>query len=269
MDFGTPGCTVGNISGRKIAHKGGFAYEITGDPRDAEIDAVIAHEQFNELAPVTVEAVAEFIRFYAPLITVATDPNSTGTGTITSSPGTIDCGTTCSALFVRTPTNDGAQVQLTATPDNGSTFTGWRGDCSGTDNPITLDVTADKKCTATFSQVLAVDLNPFGSTTDAGPYSVQVVDGNLNLTAAPADITVTLLRQVISACSGLLFSSNRTVVIPQGQGSATYNFDAGRDPACNTQPIKTQYTVTQVTMNGQPLGLGFVPPAQLFLSVTR
>ena len=52
----------------------------------------------------------------------------TGSGTVTSSPAGITCGSTCSALFA-----SGTSVTLTATADSGSTFAGWSGEgCSGT-----------------------------------------------------------------------------------------------------------------------------------------
>lgn len=47
-----------------------------------------------------------------------------GSGTITSSPDGIDCGDTCSHEF-----DPGKLVILTATPDPGSVFKGWTGDC--------------------------------------------------------------------------------------------------------------------------------------------
>src|SRR5258707_14299252 len=128
-----------------------------------------------------------------------------------------------------------------------------------------IAVASDKTCNATFNPPgnLAVRLNPFGNQTGAGPYNVEVVDRNLVLTPAPQDITVTLLREVISQCSGLLFSSNRTVVVSQGESSAAYNFNAGHDPACSTLPITTRYTVTRAVLGPSTiLDLSAVPAQQ-------
>src|SRR5687768_9977938 len=50
----------------------------------------------------------------------------TGTGTITSAPAGIDCGTTCSASYPRDTI-----VTLTAVPATGSVFGGWTGACAG------------------------------------------------------------------------------------------------------------------------------------------
>jgi hypothetical protein len=49
-----------------------------------------------------------------------------GTGTVTSLPARIDCGSTCSGEFF-----EGVAVTLTATPASGSRFAGWSGACSG------------------------------------------------------------------------------------------------------------------------------------------
>ena len=71
-----------------------------------------------------------------------------GSGTVASSPAGIDCGATCSASF-----SNGTVVSLTATPDAGSTFTGWTGDCTGTGAcAVTMD--QDRAVTATFDQVV-------------------------------------------------------------------------------------------------------------------
>ncbi len=68
-----------------------------------------------------------------------------GTGTVTSSPSGIDCGSACSTAFVV-----GKSVTLTAAPSTGSIFTGWGGACSGT-GACTVTITADATVTATFA----------------------------------------------------------------------------------------------------------------------
>jgi uncharacterized repeat protein (TIGR02543 family) len=47
--------------------------------------------------------------------------------------------------------NQGDQVQLTATPGSGYSFSNWTGDASGTTNPVTLTMNGNKTVTASFS----------------------------------------------------------------------------------------------------------------------
>jgi hypothetical protein len=69
-----------------------------------------------------------------------------GTGSVTSSPAGIDCGSTCSHAFVA-----GSLITLTATADSGSTFTGWSGGgCSGNGNCV-VTLNSDTTVTATFT----------------------------------------------------------------------------------------------------------------------
>jgi hypothetical protein len=70
----------------------------------------------------------------------------TGTGTVSSNPAGIDCGSTCSAGFTTS-----TPVTLSAAAGPGSTFAGWSGEgCSGTG---TCQVTMDqvRSVTATFT----------------------------------------------------------------------------------------------------------------------
>jgi len=63
--------------------------------------------------------------------------NITGKGLVTSDPIGISCNDDCSEMY-----DNGTLVTLTATPQGGSTFVGWSGDCVGTD--LTCDVTVDQ-----------------------------------------------------------------------------------------------------------------------------
>ena len=70
-----------------------------------------------------------------------------GSGTVTSSPAGIDCGTDCSEFYAI-----GTEVTLAAMPGTGSVFSGWtENGCSGTGGcAITLD--GDRIVTATFNK---------------------------------------------------------------------------------------------------------------------
>ena len=77
--------------------------------------------------------------------TYALTVSKTGTGSVTSSPSGITCGTDCSESY-----NSGTALTLTASPGANSTFTRWSGACSGTGNcSVTMD--AAKSVTASFA----------------------------------------------------------------------------------------------------------------------
>jgi hypothetical protein len=77
--------------------------------------------------------------------TLAVQKAGAGTGTVTSSPSGISCGSTCSRAF-----NDGTVVTLTARGLSGSTFAGWSGGgCSGT-GTCRVTMGSDQTVTATF-----------------------------------------------------------------------------------------------------------------------
>lgn len=68
-----------------------------------------------------------------------------GTGTVSSSPGGINCGNDCSGNFP-----SGSSVTLTATATGGSTFAGWSGGCGGT-GTCTVAMNGPQTRTATFN----------------------------------------------------------------------------------------------------------------------
>lgn len=78
----------------------------------------------------------------AYILTVSTSGD--GSGAVTDNTSAISCGGSCQA-----PYDEGTSLTLTATPDSGSTFSGWSGACSGAgDCSVTMDET--KSVTATF-----------------------------------------------------------------------------------------------------------------------
>jgi hypothetical protein len=70
----------------------------------------------------------------------------TGSGTVTSSPSGINCGSTCSKSF-----SSGTTVTLTATPSAGSVFAGWSGGGTSGTGTATINLTSNTTVTATFN----------------------------------------------------------------------------------------------------------------------
>ena len=77
--------------------------------------------------------------------TLSVTKNGAGSGTVTSNPSGINCGSTCTTDFEKNKS-----VVLTATPNTGSIFTGWiGGGCSGA-GTCTVTMDAAKTVTAYF-----------------------------------------------------------------------------------------------------------------------
>jgi len=94
-----------------------------------------------------------------------------GSGTVTSSPAGIICGDDC---FENYPSD--TIVTLTATPTNGTSFSGWDGNCTGSNNTCTVSMTAAKGVIATFNTIYPLTVIKTGT-------------GNGTVTSTPAGIT--------------------------------------------------------------------------------
>jgi len=119
----------------------------------------------------------------------------TGTGTVTSSPSGINCGTTCKASFPL-----GTNVTLTATASANSTFAGWTGANCSTSPTCVVTLNASENVIATFDIIqsqptLTVSVQGSGTVTSS-PSGINCppISCNANfatgtqvtLTAAPA-----------------------------------------------------------------------------------
>src|SRR5205823_6033285 len=71
-----------------------------------------------------------------------------GTGSVSSSPPGISCGTDCSEAY-----DSGTSVTLTASPASGSTFNGWNGCDAVSGATCTVTMSAARSVTATFQGV--------------------------------------------------------------------------------------------------------------------
>jgi hypothetical protein len=150
--------------------------------------------------------------------TLSVTKDGTGSGTVTSSPAGINCGTDCSEGYA-----NGTTVTLTATPDAGSTFTGWTGTCAGA--ACSIPITGSASVTATFAgqQAAAAD-----TTVGASLVAVRAERGSrrrqvsVELTATEKiDAIVSLVRGGNTLIEKRVsFTGGRTVKLGIGRGVA-------------------------------------------------
>jgi len=100
--------------------------------------------------------------------------SKSGSGTISSAPSGITCGTNCSAYFTQ-----GKTIELTATPAFGSVFDSWTGACTGSGTcSLTIDSAKDVSATFLETYAPAVVINsPTGITTSRPTLNYAVSTG--------------------------------------------------------------------------------------------
>ena len=182
-------------------------------------------------------------RFIVPAATnhLHVDKGGTGTGTITSAPSGISCGSTCDADF-----ESGTIVTLTAVPAETSTFTNWSGGgCSGGAPSCAVVLNANQSVTAIFTAIvpvpmstLTVEKNGLGSgTVTSAPSGISC--GNTCTARFPTGNSVTLTATPASnstfigwsgACSG---AGSCTVPMNSDQ-TVSAQFDRLPDPVTLT-----------------------------------
>ncbi len=107
-------------------------------------------------------------------VTVTVSTIGAGSGTVTSDRAGIDCGSDCVAPFSNAL---GDMVTLTATPDPGSVFVAWTGDCLG-QNDCNLALLSNRSVTAEFQPAPTFEV----AVTLAG-------DGSGTVSSAPSGIS--------------------------------------------------------------------------------
>jgi uncharacterized repeat protein (TIGR02543 family) len=167
---------------------------------------------------------------------------SAGTGTVTSNPAGINCGSTCSANF-----SPGTSVALTPVAASGSIFAGWSGcnSVSGTTCNVTMN--AAKSVTATFN-----------IQTSTYPLTITK-SGSGTVTSVPTGINC-------GATCSYAFSSGQSVTLTPTPAAGYYFFswsgacsgsetckvtmDAGKTVNANFTAIPGGHSVLSVTKTG-------------------
>ncbi len=166
---------------------------------------------------------ARFVRGGQPFnsfdLTVA--KKGSGTGTVTSSPAGISCGTACVERL-----GQGAAVTLTATPDATSNFSGWSGACVNKTSTCTVKMSKAQTITATFAPL--------------PNYSLAVsTSGNGSVTSSPAGI------RCGTACSKAFISGTAVTLTAEATAGAIFSGWSG----CTA--FATRPTQCQVILNGK------------------
>ena len=141
--------------------------------------------------------------------TLTVTKSGAGTGAVSGAAGAIDCGTTCAVDL-----DEGTQVTLTATPESGSTFTGWiGGGCSGTgDCQVTLG--GDREVVATFGEVV----EPGSASIQVGavqPKSPKVNAGGAVTVLVTVNNTGTADATGVKVCATVPRKAKSTVKAPK------------------------------------------------------
>ena len=123
-----------------------------------------------------------------------------GAGSVSSVPPGINCGTDCSEDYIF-----GTDVVLTALPGSESTFSGWSGDCAGTDSAVTVSITSPAFCTAEFTlknYTLSVIIDGVGTgTVSSNPGGINCGNDCAQSYASGTEVELTVLPD-----SGIIFT---------------------------------------------------------------
>ncbi len=172
----------------------------------------------------------------------------TGSGTVTSNTGGINCGSTCSASY-----NSGTNVTLTASAASGSTFAGWSGACSGT-GTCALTMSQARSVTATFNTSGGTSYTATVTKAGTGSGTVTSSTGGINCgsTCSASYASGTSVTLTASPASGSTFAGWSGACT--GTGSCVLSMTAARSATAtfNTSGGGTTPCANPITMtNGQ------------------
>ena len=145
----------------------------------------------------------------------------------------------------------GSTVVLTATPATGYTFSSWSGDATGSVNPLTVTMNANKNITANFTPLAAVGPTAVNLGT-AGDFAILTKSGisTTGVTSITGDIGVSPAAATALTGFGLIMDTNgQSSHTPIVTGKAYASDYAAPTPAKMTQAVSDMETAF-TTANG-------------------
>lgn len=194
----------------------------------------------NDALNASANAIANYRTSEVPN-TLSVSKAGTGSGTVTSNPAGINCGSDCSE-----PYTSGTQVTLTATPSAGHHFAGWGSSCAASGLAMTCRVTVSgsAQVSATFGQGTVAPQPPVGVAVVAGSGSATLVftaspnNGGSAITSYTA--TCTAAGQPSRTATG----STSPLVVSGLAGGVSYSCSVVASNATGTSQASAPVTVT-------------------------
>jgi virginiamycin B lyase len=195
----------------------------------------------------------------APTFMLSVVSTGNGSGTVTSAPSGINCGSSCAASFA-----NGTQVILNATAASGSTFVGWSGaGCAGVGS-CTVGLTADTAVTANFvadgviQANLAAAVLPLSRSIEVGATATAFAtiinggpgDASFCSIAPASSVPATFLFQSTDPMTNALTRTPNTLVNIANGSLAT--FVIAFTPTVAFAPVNIVFTFTCANANPAP-----------------
>jgi len=188
---------------------------------------------FNEVSNGGMDVFVSKLSISLPVsqYTLTINKAGTGSGTVTSDPAGIDCGSVCSDTFKAC-----TQVTLTATANAGSTFAGWSGACTGGSKTCTVAMNTNKTVKVTF--------NPC-------TYSISPKSKTFFASGGKGSVNVTTQSECTwNAVSSVDWITNSSGSSGTGNGTVKYTVAANTLTTLRTGTIDIQGQTFTVTQNG-------------------
>ena len=189
--------------------------------------------------------------------TLSVAKSGTGSGSVTSAPAGINCGTTCSASFTT-----GTSVTLSAAPVSGSVFAGWSGACTGTGSCV-VAMSSAKSVTASFAigtATLSVSTSGSGVVTSipAGINCGSTCSASFNLGTTVTLSAVPAVNMAFTGWSGSCSGVGSCIVTMSGARAVTASFATIPSSTPITATLSNMSTRGQVLTGNDVMIAGFV-----------
>lgn len=203
----------------------------------------------NETDPDVTNNTATQNTTVVPIFKLTVTITGNGSGTVTTADGGINCGTTCTAMYL-----SGTGLQVNETPDANSVFAGWSGACTGT-GACGFAISADTTVTANFVLGEKLSIVLAGS----GSGSVTSKDGAINC------------ANVGGTCSSLYVPATAVSLTAAAAGASVFGAWSGActgtDPNTCSVTMNSVQTVT-ATFNPPPPDFTLAPATASFTTQT-